>query len=49
MGKNLIDGNKKQAKVMKQEIITYGYEVMIKKWGVEFIDCSWINSRNMVL
>ena len=34
MGKNLIDGNKKQAKVMKQEIITYGYEVMIKKWGV---------------
>ncbi|MCT3614153.1 XRE family transcriptional regulator, partial [Lactobacillus acidophilus] len=28
----LIDGNKKQAKVMKQEIITYGYEVMIKNW-----------------
>lgn len=34
MGKSLIEGNKKQAGVIKQEIIIYGYEVMVKNWKI---------------
>lgn len=34
MGKNLIEGNNKRAVAIRNEIVAYGYDGMIKNWGV---------------